>query len=233
MITIDSYCQELKRIVKKFEHSDQISEIYFVLKSDKTVKHGEFVSYFRCSENDEVLLKNGVKNREDFIKQKGYYTGGKKEGVWVEFENKTDMDSGKYSDGKRIGIWNSYKGKDKVKSFDYDHNKKVGIWLTHKEGGLVVERYDYENNVQLEPEIRVNLSYPVIAKENGIQGMVRIRFHIDPDCTIENITVIQSLSPECDRAAIEAMQEYAELHRKYCSNCIDRIAEKEFLFRLD
>ncbi len=227
-----SFCQDVKKVIKKFDHSKQISESYSVLKSDKNIKHGEYISYFPYSDSDEALIKNGIKKSEEFIKEKGNYNIGKKDGGWIESVNKTEIDSGKYSKGKRVGIWNTYNGREKVKSFDYDNNKKIGIWLTYKEKGMVTERYDHDNNIQLEPFIRLNITYPNIAKENGIQGTVRIRFHINNDCSIDNISIVQSLSPECDQAAIDAMKKYGELYKKYGKNCIDRTEEQDLNFRL-
>lgn len=226
------YCQDLKKIEKKFEHSKQISESYYVLKSDKNTKHGEYISYFRYSDIDESLIKNGIKKKEDFIKAKGNYVYGKKDGVWIEFVSKTEMDSGRYSNGKKVGIWNTYWGSQKIRSFDYDNNKRVGIWLTFKENGLVTERYDYDNNIQLEPIINLDIFYPEIAKEYGIQGIVKIQYHINADCSIDNISVVESLSPECDHAVINAMKKYAEMYKKYNKNCVDKIEEREIHFKL-
>lgn len=227
-----SFCQDVKKVIKKFDHSKQISESYSVLKSDKNIKHGEYISYFHYLENDEALILNGIKKLDDFIKEKGNYNKGKKDGIWIESLNKTEMDSGKYSNGNRVGIWDTYNGKEKVKSFDYDNNKKIGIWLTYKEKGIVTERYDHDNNIQLEPLIRFNISYPNIAKENGIQGTVRIRFRVNIDCSINNISIVNSLSPECDQAAIDAMIKYGELYKKYGNGCVDRTEEQDLNFRL-
>jgi len=232
VFTSYSFCQDVKKVIKKFDHSKQISESYSVLKSDKNIKHGEYISYFRFSDNDETLIKNGIKKLEDLIKEKGNYNNGKKDGFWIESVNKIEIDSGKYSNGKRVGIWNTYNSKEKVKSFDYDNNKKIGIWLTYKEKGMVTERFDYDNNIQLEPYIRFNISYPNIARENGIQGIVRIRFHINTDCSIDNISIVQSLSPECDKAAIDAIKKYGELYKKYGKNCVDLTEEQDLNFRL-
>ena len=105
--------------------------------------------------------------------------------------------------------------------------------MTRKENGRVYERFDYDNNVKLQPIIRFNISYPNIAKENGIQGIVKISYQIDSDCSISNIRVIESLSEECDKAAIDAIKEYGELFKKYGVDCENKIEEKEVNFKLD
>ncbi|HOY90162.1 MAG TPA: energy transducer TonB, partial [Bacteroidales bacterium] len=112
------------------------------------------------------------------------------------------------------------------------NGKRVGIWNTYKENGRVIERYDYDNNIQLEPIISIVIPYPDIARENGIQGTVRIRYHINNDCSIDNITIIQSLSPECDQAAIDAMKILSDLSKKYSKKCVDTTIENDFKFKL-
>lgn len=209
LFTSYCFCQDVKKVVKKFDNSKQISESYYVLKSDKNIKHGEYISYFRYSDIDEKLIKNGIKKIEDFIKEKGNFYYGKKDGIWIEYVNKTEKRTGSYSNGKRVGIWNTY-----------------------KENGRVIDRYDYDNNIQLEPIISIVIPYPDIAQENGIQGTVRIRFHINNDCSIDNITIIQSLSPECDKAAIDAMKILSDLSKKYSKKCVDTTIENDFKFKL-
>ncbi|NOZ46286.1 MAG: energy transducer TonB, partial [Chlorobi bacterium] len=98
--------------------------------------------------------------------------------------------------------------------------------------GEVIERYDFDNNVCLEPIIRVEPVYPEIAKANNIQGTVKIRFHISIDCTIDNLTIIQNLSPECDNAALDVMKRLSELIKKYWKNCEDKTEETEIIFKL-
>lgn len=61
ILTTLCYGQKVKRITVKFTKSKQISQYYFVLKSDKKIKHGEYVSYFRLSKTDLPLIENGIK----------------------------------------------------------------------------------------------------------------------------------------------------------------------------
>ncbi len=231
-LTTFCYSQEVKRIVVKFHKSKQISQSYYVLKSDKKIKHGEYVSYFRLYNKDLKLAENKTTNFDEYIRHKGKYHYGKKEGEWIENISSSKKQKGKYINGEKIGVWNIFYNGEKISSFDHDNNKKIGIWLTRKENGKVYERYDFDNNIQLQPLIRVNISYPNIASENGIQGTVKIKYHINSDCSIDNIIVIQSLSTECDQETINSMKKYGELFKKYSTNCEDKYEEKEFNFKL-
>ena len=54
--------------------------------------------------------------------------------------------------------------------------------------------------------IRDNLKYPVIAQENGIQGRVILRFVVSKTGAIDNVTVLRSLDPTCDKEAIRVVK---------------------------
>ena len=54
--------------------------------------------------------------------------------------------------------------------------------------------------------IEKNLKYPKVAKENNVQGKVRIEFVVEKDGSLSNIRVIESLTPETDAEAIRLMQ---------------------------
>lgn len=51
-----------------------------------------------------------------------------------------------------------------------------------------------------------NISYPVIAQEQGIEGRVILRFVVEPDGTIGNVEVQRSLDPSCDREALNKVK---------------------------
>ena len=55
-------------------------------------------------------------------------------------------------------------------------------------------------------DLAENLVYPPEAIRNKIDGRVILQFVIKKDGSIEDIKVAQSLSPECDQAAIEAVK---------------------------
>lgn len=54
--------------------------------------------------------------------------------------------------------------------------------------------------------IAKNLKYPVIAQENGIQGKVILRFVVNAQGHVENVKVIRSLDPYCDKEAIRVVK---------------------------
>lgn len=62
----------------------------------------------------------------------------------------------------------------------------------------------------LQQDLARNIVYPAIAQEQGIQGKVLVRFTVMTDGSISDITVEQSLSKECDQAAIEAVRKLSK-----------------------
>lgn len=54
--------------------------------------------------------------------------------------------------------------------------------------------------------IAKNLKYPTIAQENGIQGKVYIRFVVTKTGTVQDVIVLKSLDPYCDKEAIRVIK---------------------------
>ncbi|MCL2651104.1 MAG: energy transducer TonB [Candidatus Azobacteroides sp.] len=51
-----------------------------------------------------------------------------------------------------------------------------------------------------------NIKYPVVAQEIGVQGTVTLRFVVDKDGNIKDVTVLRSLDPSCDKEAIRVVK---------------------------
>jgi len=51
-----------------------------------------------------------------------------------------------------------------------------------------------------------NIKYPVIAQEQGIQGMVVLRFVVGKSGEVSDVTVLRSLDPSCDKEAIRVVK---------------------------
>ena len=51
-----------------------------------------------------------------------------------------------------------------------------------------------------------NIQYPTIAQEQGVQGRVNLRFVVKPDGSVDDVEVIKSLDPSCDREAVNKVK---------------------------
>lgn len=54
--------------------------------------------------------------------------------------------------------------------------------------------------------IQENLRYPVIAAENGIEGLVTVRFVVNKRGEVTDVVVLRGLDPSCDREAVRVVQ---------------------------
>jgi len=200
--------QETKEIVVKFSKSKQIKERYFVLKSNKNIRTGEYIRYYKSSKLDK---------EKKFIHTKGSFVNGEKNGMWEYFETPSNGLQGKltsrefYSNGNKTGIRETY------------HYKKEG---------MVIEKFDCDKSSPLNPIISVPLHYPNSAKEKGIQGKVEIEYKLLNDCSIEDITVIKSIDRECDKEAIKSLRNLGILQKKYSvEKCQEKILTQTYIFK--
>lgn len=87
--------QELKRITKS---NHQFGEIYYVLKSDRSIRHGQYLKYF---ESMNVYDKA--------IESFGSYNNNKRTGTWIfcdaESTSNPLISYGEYKDDKKNGSW--------------------------------------------------------------------------------------------------------------------------------
>lgn len=75
------------------------------------------------------------------------------------------------------------------------------------EQSIVEEQPQYPGgDMAILKDLFSNFVYPTIAQEQGIQGRVSIKFVIEKDGSIGETKVEESLSPECDKAAISAIK---------------------------
>lgn len=51
-----------------------------------------------------------------------------------------------------------------------------------------------------------NIHYPADAQEKGVQGIVLVTFVVDKEGRVKDAAVKRSLSPSCDKAALEAVK---------------------------
>lgn len=52
----------------------------------------------------------------------------------------------------------------------------------------------------------IEIEYPEKAREQGIQGQLKLEFTVEPDGSVNRIEVIESLHPLCDSAAVEGVR---------------------------
>lgn len=76
---------------------------------------------------------------------------------------------------------------------------------------------------KLKEYLKKNLSYPDIAREEGVEGKVFVKFVVSKNGTIKDVKVIRSVDPLLDKEAIRVVSQMpnwtpAEQHNKPCAS---------------
>ena len=201
VISFFAFGQKTKEVTKKYKNP-WYTEKYSVLKSDKTVKHGNF-------------QKLGY---EDCLVINGYYNHGKKDSIWTTYywRSKQIEKEGRYKDGKRVGEWRFYSQNGTlIQTYDYSLSKltysikpeketeiKIGdsiyskILLSNPQYiGSTIELYDFIGEAQMQ-----------MSRDNEIQmqsGLVKISFYIDEKGVAQNHRLEEGISKELDEKCME------------------------------
>ena len=170
--------QSTKKVTDKDKH-----EVYYVLKSDKTIRQG---SYKKSGWNGKPLID-------------GYYKNGMKDSIWTFYDNSGQVNQ-KYDYIKKEFIfekadtagsndlWPVIKGSDTIKTKLDKHPNYIG-------GSNVLYQF-----------LADNLDYPDSAKDLNKMGTVKIIFTVDKNGKAINHRVIQHVYPCLDREAMRVVK---------------------------
>ena len=155
-----------QKTIKVINSKDRKVGTYYVLDSDRKVKHGHYLLTW-----DANLYKSAI--------EEGTYENDKKEGIWktyYPFKGKYDKNDRRvhylttYKNNKKVGLFVEFGyDKDTVEVGEFLVNKRAGIWRKYKNGKLV-GKYDFssKNNLIDKIEIKKQGSYilPTLLKDN-------------------------------------------------------------------
>lgn len=150
-----------------------------------------------------------------------------KSGEYRHFhKNATLKEVGTFTENVKTGIWKTFNEKGALRILqEFEKGKKIsekrfGIWLEYHEKGEVVTGFDYDKNESIPTQIRVSIKYPPKAREAGIEGVVKIKLHIDENCEIQELHLVEGISPDCDKEALTTIQRFYTFMKKYnIENC--------------
>ncbi len=162
LMLINLFAQETK-LVKQI--NGDIKTNYYVLKSDKSIKHGSYTKYIESITQQGFLelgnYKNGVKDGEwtyfylpflfnsaNSIKQKMNYFNGKKNGLYFEY----------YRDSVNVELKASKSGKEKIVEIGqknlplrtagmYINDNRFGRWKSFDYYGNLIQDYDFSRKI--------------------------------------------------------------------------------------
>lgn len=169
LITSLCYSQEIKKIVQQRKNSG-ICEEFYVLKSDRSIKNGNYAKYLLKIEIQKYLqefgnYENGKKNGSWFYFSTGHplnpltiigqYSNEEKSGQWVYFYLPETKDSSSLyhlgfnrqnylvSSKKELSLTLDTTGLKVVATGHFSHDKKVGLWRYYSRYGKLIKTYDF------------------------------------------------------------------------------------------
>jgi periplasmic protein TonB len=206
LIPIVAFSQATKKVTE--EHDKPWSrEVFYVLKSDKKTKHGNYQKF---------AYKNAIRIN-------GYYNNGLKDSIWTEYYWGAKIKSiGKYYEDKKIGTWEYYDNKGElIQKYDYTENKLIfdREYKTQKDREFrVINGTDtiktkldqppiyIGGNVMLLDLIFRNAKYPSEARENMVTGTIYITFTIDMNGITSSHRITKGIGSGCDEEALRVVK---------------------------
>jgi len=113
IISINVYGQT--KLVERGDFSTNLKEKFYVLKSDKNIREGEYKAY--------ALMQN-------YLTVEGAYKNNLKDSVWKYYSaGKNLVLEGTFKADRKVGIWNAYIRQQVQVSYDYTNRKLLFLNL--------------------------------------------------------------------------------------------------------
>lgn len=167
---------------KKVNNNDTYEE-YYVLKSDKSVKHG---SYKKFDYNGTTLIN-------------GCYKNAVKDSIWEFYDNKSELQQ-KYDFSKNELVYNKISGFAMKMKFEVMDNSDSTKTIPDRPPIYI------GTEAVLVQIIQQNIKYPRAAMENGTSGIVYILFTIDKSGKTSNHRLFKGIGSGCDEEALRVVK---------------------------
>jgi len=209
LMPLVALCQSANTVIKTRENDNpRYTEIFYVLKSDTSIRHG---SYQRLGFNDEIILS-------------GNYRNGKKDSLWVEFLRFSTiiLSKGNYREGDKAGIWEYFDNKGQIQ-LKYNYDTKQSLYCRKVEEGNVSEMFvKMDTGVvslrlqrdpffngddsQLWKFLSSNIKYPTQSYQAGVKGTVYVAFFIEPSGHAFGHRILRGISEELNQEALRVVK---------------------------
>lgn len=113
----------------------------------------------------------------------------------------------------------------KIDYFDSKNRKvKDKIWndtlireieYIYCENDQVIKCYDVINKKPLPTQLKVNIRYPALARENGITGVIEVKLNFNDDCVPVSYEILNSLGHGINEEVNKGMKTIIKLSAKY------------------
>ncbi|MCE1197601.1 MAG: energy transducer TonB [Marinilabiliales bacterium] len=199
--------KETKKIVRE-RQPPELSEVYYVLKSDTTICQGEYKAYYQ----KKVLVE-------------GYYNAGKRDSLWKQYDTKGILRTlGAFSDDRRVGKW---------EFFDHAGNSEMIVDFATNEPvyyqtSLIDKQFRIvQNNDTLITKLdrpplfiggtsRLNdfliseLTAPLHKTDEKVTGVVYVSFWIEKDGKLSGFKILKGVGRACNAEALRVVRRLPE-----------------------
>lgn len=176
---------------------NEISNDSILFSRQNSGKNGEALDNGTYIDGNGLLLEYD----DDTLISETYYKNYKKNGGYTSYyHNKNIAAIGQYFDNEKIGTWNFYSdlgNKNNTVNFDLNENAKRGlIEYDNSTNEKIYDRAEtmpvYDGGIpELMKFLSKNIRYPSIARENGLEGKVIIKFYLDNFGFINDIDILK------------------------------------------
>jgi hypothetical protein len=142
--------QQLKRVVTTYPKSDDVEEVYYVLASDKTIKHGDYYSFYKGELTKKELKSKDLNSETLGFRAKGKYQNNLKQGTWTVYKSPRQSSSidgnGKVKAGYSDIATYEYKYDNGRNLTETRHLGENGKLIQVEFTGPAIIRYKYDKN---------------------------------------------------------------------------------------
>lgn len=193
--------------VRRLKDEDDTREIYYVLKSDKTIKEGLYVK--KMIFGDTIC--------------KGIYKNNLKDGLWKFYYYSHIRRVGNYKNDKKVGIWTTFHENGEIETeYDYDNNRLLlhKLFSPDDETWRVITGKDTIVTLLRHPPINLNgeYDYGQILQRNlnsrtytkdfirVAKGKVIASFTIDTTGKVVNYKIKKGINSEVDAEVLRVIK---------------------------
>jgi len=212
-LTSTAFSQQRKKVTDMSgDKHRKIKEVYFVLRSDNTVRDGSYQQF----RNDKLIVS-------------GYYRNGQKDSVWEAYSNTQAILSRKWYDhGRMTGKWEFFNGNGET-SYTYDFGTSKVTYLSgsprsdtstcfyrNDAGEWIRGRLDQAAVPLFSPGewlsyLNDNFRYPDEAVDKNLQGKVIISMIVDENGQVSDYAVSTSAAPSLDKEALRVVSSHENI----------------------
>jgi len=213
LIATSAFSQQRKKVTDMpGDKHHKIKEVYYVLRSDNTVRDGPYQQL-----------------RNDRLTVSGYYKNGQKDSVWEMYSNTQAILSRKWYDhGRMTGKWEFFNSNGEI-SYTYDfatskvtytsaqprsdtatciYRNDAGEWVR---GHLDQPAVPLFGPAEWLSYLNDNFRYPDEAVEKHLQGKVVISMVVDENGQVSDYAVSTSAAPSLDKEALRVVSSHENL----------------------